>query len=83
VVSELKVVPAGICVTKVGLAALITPLFVTVCVKLKAVPCTTTAGTVLVMERSTCEAVRTVVVVLATLFDGVGSSKFEATVAVA
>jgi hypothetical protein len=83
VVSEVKVLPVGICVTKVGFAAVVTPLFVTVCVNVNALPCTTTAGTVFVIERSTCVAVMTVVVVLATLFDGVGSSKFDEIVAVA
>src|SRR5688572_21202727 len=74
VVMEVKVLPAGICVTNVGFAAAIGPLFVTVCVNANALPCTTTGGTVLVMERSTCVAPITSVVVLATLFDGVGSS---------
>jgi hypothetical protein len=74
VVIELKVLPAGICVVKLGVAALAGPLFVTVCVNVNAVPCTTTAGTVLVTTRSACVAEATSVVVEATLFEGVGSS---------
>src|SRR5688572_7695265 len=74
VVIELNVLPAGTCVTNVGLSAARGPLFVTVCVKSNALPCTTTAGTVFVIERSTCSAETTTVVVLAMLFDGVGSS---------